>query len=51
MGLFNASRWARSFRIFGTAVMVSVMLASFQLLVQAKERERPVENLTFYRTA
>src|SRR5438128_231983 len=32
------------------ALMVSVMLASFQLLAQAQGKERPVEHPTFYRT-
>ena len=32
------------------ALMVSVMLASFQLLAQVQGKERPVEHQTFYRT-
>src|SRR3954471_9821347 len=32
------------------ALVVSVMLASFQLLAQAQGKERPVEHPTFYRT-
>src|SRR5882724_3459133 len=32
------------------ALMVSVMLASFQLLAQDQGKERPVEHPTFYRT-
>jgi len=31
-------------------LVVSVMLASFQLLAQAQGKERPVEHPTFYRT-
>jgi hypothetical protein len=30
--------------------MLSVMLASFQLLAQAPGKERPLEHPTFYRT-
>src|SRR5258705_11839354 len=48
--LFNSSCWARCLQISCMALVVAVMLASFQLLVQAQRKERPMEHPTFYRT-
>ena len=50
MRLFTSLRWVRRVRVLGMALVVRMMLASFQLLVQAQARERPVEHPTFYRT-
>ena len=50
MHLFSLSRWTRCSPIFYLALVVSVMLASFQLLAQAKGKEPSMERPTFYRT-
>jgi len=50
MHLFSLSRWTRCSRVFYLALMVSVMLASFQLLAQAKGKEPSMEYPTSYRT-
>src|SRR4029077_10320081 len=50
MHLFSLSRWTRCSPVFYLALVVSVMLASFQLLAQAKEKEPSMEHATFYRT-
>src|SRR6266496_3859872 len=50
MHLFSLPRWARCSQVSRMALVVSVMLASFQLLAQAQGKERPVERQTFYRT-
>jgi hypothetical protein len=50
MHLFSLSRWTRCSPVFYLALVVSVMLASFQLLAQAKGKEPSMEHPTFYRT-
>src|SRR5260370_21879281 len=50
MRLFSSPRWTRCLQVSRMALVVSVMLASFQLLAQAQGKERPVEHPTFYRT-
>src|SRR5881394_1610764 len=50
MHLFSLSRWTRCSPVFYLALVVSVMLASFQLLAQAKGKEPSMERPTFYRT-
>src|SRR5438477_2465993 len=50
MHLFSLSRWTRSSPVFYLALVVSVMLASFQLLAQAKGKEPSMERQTFSRT-
>jgi pimeloyl-ACP methyl ester carboxylesterase len=50
MRLFSPPLWTRRLPVSRTALVVSVMLASFQLLAQAQRKERPVESPTFYRT-
>jgi hypothetical protein len=49
MRLFSSPRWIRSLQISRMALVVSVMLASFQL-AQAQVKERPMQHPTFYRT-
>jgi pimeloyl-ACP methyl ester carboxylesterase len=44
---YTPSRWVQT---FGMQWMLSVILASFQLLAQAPGKERPLEHPTFYRT-
>ena len=50
MRLLKLPRWARCLQVTRMALLVSVMLASFQLLAQGQGKERPVEHPTFYRT-
>jgi pimeloyl-ACP methyl ester carboxylesterase len=50
MHLFSLSRWTRCSPVFYLALVVSVMLASFQFLAQAKGKEPSMERPTFYRT-
>src|SRR6266852_6238915 len=50
MRLFSSPHWTRCLQVFRMALVVSVMLASFQLLAQVQGKERPVEHSTFYRT-
>jgi pimeloyl-ACP methyl ester carboxylesterase len=50
MHLFSLSRWTRCSPVLYLALVVSVMLASFQLLAQAKGKEPSMERPTFYRT-
>jgi pimeloyl-ACP methyl ester carboxylesterase len=50
MHLFSLSRWTRCSPVFYLALVVSVMLASFQLLAQAKGKEPAMEHPTLYRT-
>ena len=54
MHLFNSPRWTRCLQVSRMVLVVSVMLASFQLLghqlLGAQGKERPVEHPTFYRT-
>ncbi len=50
MRIFNSPCWTRCLQISRMALVVSVMLASFQLLAHAQGKERSVEHPTFYRT-
>jgi len=50
MRLFSSPSRTRCLQVFRIALVVSVMLGSFQLLAQAQEKERPVGHPTFYRT-
>jgi hypothetical protein len=50
MRLFSSPRWTRCSQVSRMALVVSMMLASFQLLAQAQGEERPVEHPTFHRT-
>jgi hypothetical protein len=50
MHLFGSPRWTRCLQLRCMALVVSVMLASFQLLAEAQGKERLVEHPTFYRT-
>jgi hypothetical protein len=45
----TSSFWIR-WQISRIALMLSVVLASFQLLAQSHEKERSMEHPTFYRT-
>jgi len=47
---FSSRRSTQYLEIFSIAVAVALMLASLQLLAHAQERERSVEQRTFYRT-
>jgi hypothetical protein len=51
MRLFSSFRWYRGLHASQTALMVSVMLASFPLLLRAQGKERSVKHPTTYRTA
>jgi pimeloyl-ACP methyl ester carboxylesterase len=50
MHLCSSPCWTRGLQVSRVTLVVSAMLASFQLLVQAQGKERPVEHPTFYRT-
>src|SRR5882762_4588514 len=50
MRLFRSPRWTRCLQVSRMALVVSVILASFQLLAQGRGKERTVENPAFYRT-
>src|SRR6266567_1988143 len=50
MRLFSSPRWTRCLQVSRMALVVSVMLTSFQLLAQAQGKESPMEHPTFYRT-
>src|SRR6266851_5003504 len=50
MRLFSSPVRTRCWRVARIALVVFVMLASFQLLARAQGKERPVEDPTFYRT-
>src|SRR5947209_1747346 len=50
MRLFPLPRWTRCLQVSCMALIVSLTLTSFQLLAQARGRERPVAHPTFYRT-
>src|SRR5580704_4849166 len=51
MRFFNSPSSAGCLRASGTALVVSAILAlSFPLLLQAQEKDRPVEHLTVFRT-
>jgi hypothetical protein len=48
--LFSSPLWTRCLQVSRMALVVSVMLASFQLLAQAQGKEHPMKHPTFYRT-
>ena len=50
MRLISSPRWTRCLQVSRMALVVFVMLASFQLLAQGQRKESPVEHPTFYRT-
>jgi len=50
MRLFKLPRWTRGLQVFCTALVVSAMPASFQLLAQAQGKERLMKYPTSYRT-
>jgi dipeptidyl aminopeptidase/acylaminoacyl peptidase len=50
MRLFTSAHWIQSLPASRMKLVVSVMLASFQLLAQTQGKERPVEYPTFYRS-
>jgi hypothetical protein len=47
---FYSSLWPRLLQVSRVVLVLSVMLAIFQLPAYAQGKERPVKNLTFYRT-
>src|SRR3981081_3080694 len=47
---FNSSRWPRFLQVSRMVLVVSMMLAIFQLPVHAQGMERSVKHPTFYRT-
>ena len=49
MRLVSSPCWTRCLQVSCAALAISAMLASFQLLAQAKEKEHPMEQPTFYR--
>src|SRR5213082_999592 len=49
MRLVSSPCWTRCWQVSCAALAISAMLASFQLLAQAKEKEHPMEQPTFYR--
>src|SRR5437588_935094 len=46
---FYSSRWARFLQVSRMVLVVSMMLAIFQLPAHAQGKERPVKHTTFYR--
>src|SRR5215475_5363871 len=50
MRIYTAPRPTRCLQVFRLALLVAVMLASFQLPTQARGKESRVEHRTFYRT-
>src|SRR4029077_8425415 len=50
MRLVTSPHWTRCLQVSFTILLVSVLLAPFQLLAQTKGKERPMEHPTFYRT-
>jgi pimeloyl-ACP methyl ester carboxylesterase len=50
MRLLSSPRWSQCVQVARMALVVSVMVASVQLLAQAQGTARPVEHPTFYRT-
>ena len=50
MRLFTLCCWPRSLQVFWIAMVISVMLASFQLLAQTHGKERSMQDPTCYRT-
>src|ERR1700692_4837900 len=47
---FYSSRWPRFLKVSRTGLVVSMMLAIFQMPAPAQGKERPVKHPTFYRT-
>src|SRR5580704_4818847 len=47
---FSSSRWLRFLQVSRIVLVVSMMLAIFQLPVHAQRKERSVKHPTFYRT-
>ena len=50
MRLFSSRCWTGRLQVSARGLVVSVMLASTQLLAQSQTREHPVEHPTSYRT-
>src|ERR1700722_13544234 len=50
MRLFRLSRWSGSLRVPWMAMVISVMLALFQLLSQTHGKEHSMQDPIFYRT-
>src|SRR3984893_666414 len=50
MRLFSSPLWPRCLQVSRIALVVFVMLASFQWPAQTQGKERPMEHPTFYRT-
>jgi pimeloyl-ACP methyl ester carboxylesterase len=50
MPLFTLSRWSQSLPVFRMAMVISVMLASSQLLAQTHGKERSMQDPTCYHT-
>jgi pimeloyl-ACP methyl ester carboxylesterase len=50
MRLFRLSRGSQCFRVSCMALVVTVILASFQWLAEAQRKEHPLEQPTIYRT-
>ncbi len=50
MHLFYSSRWPRLLQVYRMELVLSMMLAIFQLPAQAQGKERPVKRPTLYRT-
>src|SRR5712691_1407581 len=49
MHLFDSAHWPRFLQVSRIVLVVSMMLAIFQLPAHAQGKERPVEHSTFYR--
>jgi hypothetical protein len=47
---FGSSRWLQFLQVSCMVLVVSMMLAIFQLPAHAQGKERPVKHPTFYRT-
>jgi len=47
---FYSSRWPRLLQVSRMVLVVSIMLAIFQLPAMPREKERPVKHPTLYRT-
>src|ERR1700733_9887879 len=50
MLLFTLSRWSRSLPVFCMAMVISLVLASFQSLAQTHDKEHSMQYPIFYRT-
>src|ERR1700730_1308288 len=49
MRLFSSPRWSCCLRVCCVALVLAVMPASFRLLAEAQQKERPMEHPTSYR--